>query len=139
VALQFATDLGALRAGVSLLGGSEVRVARELALAPASSVLVVVDLRRYERWVLEAVRTAADAGFVVVALSDGPLSPLAMAADHSFGLSATSPSPFDSHVGTLALLDLIVASVAERCRDTAADRLERVEKAWAARRSLTEH
>lgn len=138
VALQFATDLGALRAGVTLLGGSEVRIRRDLALASERSVLVVVDLRRYERWLLEAVSAAKEAGFVVIALSDGLLSPLAMAADHSFALAASSVSPFDSHVGTLALLDLLIASVAERQRDSAADRLQRVESAWAAGRSLTE-
>jgi DNA-binding MurR/RpiR family transcriptional regulator len=61
-----------------------------------------------------------------------------MAAAHAFTLAARSASPFDSHVGTLALLELIVAAVAERLRDTATSRLERVESAWAAARSLTD-
>jgi len=138
VALQFATDLGALRPGVSLLGGSDVSVRRDLALAAPASVLVAIDLRRYERWLLEAVDVAQQVGSTVVALSDGLLSPLAMSADHSFVLAASSVSPFDSHVGTLALLDLLVASVAERSRDAAAERLERVEAAWTAGRSLTD-
>ena len=72
------------------------------------------------------------------ACTDGPLSPLAMGAAYSFSLAARSLSPFDSHVGTLALFELLVAAVAERLRETATSRLERVESAWAAARSLTD-
>ena len=104
----------------------------------AESTLVVVDLRRYERWVLETVEVSKQAGHTVIALSDGLLSPLAMMADHSFAIAAASVSPFDSHVGTLALLDLLVAAAAERLKESAADRLQRVEKAWAAGASLIE-
>jgi DNA-binding MurR/RpiR family transcriptional regulator len=138
VALQFATDLGALRPGVAMVGGSDVAVRRALALSAAESTLMVIDLRRYERWVLEAVDVSKQAGHTVVALSDGLLSPLAMMADYSFAVAAASVSPFDSHVGTLALLDLLVAAAAERLKESAADRLERVEKAWAAGASLIE-
>ena len=64
------------------------------------------------------------------------LSPLAMGAHHSFAISAASVSPFDSHVGTLALCDLLVGQAAERLKDSAAERLERVETAWAEGRAL---
>jgi DNA-binding MurR/RpiR family transcriptional regulator len=136
VALQFAADLGALRPCVTMIGGSDVAVRRALALSASESTLVVVDLRRYERWVLDAVELSKQAGHTIVALSDGLLSPLAMMAHHSFAIAAASVSPFDSHVGTLALFDLFVAAAAERLKDPAADRLERVEMAWAAGSSL---
>jgi DNA-binding MurR/RpiR family transcriptional regulator len=123
---------------VAEVSGNDVAVRRQLALTGARATLVVIDLRRYERWLLDAVALAADLGHTIVACTDGPLSPLAMAATHSFTLAARSASPFDSHVGTLALLELIVAAVAERLRDTATSRLEQVESAWAAARSLTD-
>ncbi len=138
VARQFATDLGALRPGVELVDGSEVAVRRQLALTEVPATVVVVDLRRYERWLLEAFEQARGAGHTIVALSDGVLSPLAMGADHSFAIAAASVSPFDSHVGTLALFDLLVANAAERLRGIAADRLQQVEAAWAAAGSLTD-
>jgi DNA-binding MurR/RpiR family transcriptional regulator len=138
VALQFATDLGALRSGVATVSGNDIAVRRTLALTAAESTLVVIDLRRYERWVLETVEVSKQAGHTVIALSDGLLSPLAMMADYSFAIAAASVSPFDSHVGTLALLDLLVAAAAERLKESAADRLQRVEKAWAAGASLIE-
>ena len=64
-----------------------------------------------------------------------------MGADHSFAISAASVSPFDSHVGTLALFDLLVATTAERLKESAADGLQRVEsglgRSVLAHRSLT--
>ncbi|MBA3287321.1 MAG: MurR/RpiR family transcriptional regulator [Acidimicrobiia bacterium] len=138
VALQFANELAALRPDVTMVEGSAVAVGRQLALSMPHSTLLVVDLRRYERWVLDAAEQGRGAGHTVVALSDGLLSPLAMKADHSFVIAAGSVSPFDSHVGTLALLDLLVATTAERLRTTAADRLQRVEAAWAAATALTD-
>jgi DNA-binding MurR/RpiR family transcriptional regulator len=138
VAEQFATDLGALRPGVEVLSGSDVAVRRQLALTADAATVVVVDLRRYERWLLEAFEQARQAGHTTVALSDGVLSPLALGADHSFAIAAASVSPFDSHVGTLALFDLLVANAAERLREIASERLQQVEAAWAEGRSLTD-
>ncbi len=139
IAAQFAYELAALRPGVRLLSGSEVLVRRDLALSDPGAVVVAVDLRRYERWVLNTAAQATEAGHRLVALSDGVLSPLAMAAGHSFVVSAASVSAFDSHVGTLALLNLIVANTAERLKESAADRLQRVESSWAAGGSLSSH
>jgi DNA-binding MurR/RpiR family transcriptional regulator len=138
VAEQFVHDLGSLRGGVGQVAGNDVAVRQQLALSDADTTLVVIDLRRYERWLLDAVSAAEVAGHTIVACTDGPLSPLAVLAEHSFTLAARSASPFDSHVGTLTLLELIVGAVAERLRETATSRLERVETAWAAARSLTD-
>ena len=138
IALQFATELGALRAGVGVVEGSDVTVRRRLALAEPGATLLVIDLRRYERWLLEAFEQAKGAGFTIVAVTDGVLSPLAMGSHHSFAIAAASVSPFDSHVGTLALCDLLVGQAAERLRASAADRLGRVEAAWAEGRALTD-
>ncbi len=138
VALQFATDLAALRPGVVTISGSDVTVRRQLATTEAGATLLVIDLRRYERWLLDAFAQGKGAGHTIVALTDGLLSPLAMGAHHSFTISAGSVSPFDSHVGTLALCDLLVATTAERLKESAADRLQRVESAWAEASSLTD-
>ncbi len=138
IALQFVHDLGALRAGVEILWGPEVAVQRQIATSSPGSTLLVIDLRRYESWLLEAARAAQRAGHTVIALSDGPLSPLAMAAPVSFTLLAESVSPFESQLGTLALLELLVACVAERLQESAEQRLASVEAAWAEARSLTD-
>lgn len=130
VAQQFAGDLGVLRDGVVLIDGNEIAVARHLALLRPSDVMVTLDLRRYERWVVDAARSAAAAGVWSLALTDSVLSPLAAVADTTFVISAASAGPFDSHVGTLAVFNLLVASVAERLREVATARIDRLEAVW---------
>ena len=138
VAIQLLTELSMLRGGVTHLDGSEVNVLRSLALAKVEDVCLVIDLRRYERWVVEATRLARDRGLQLVALTDSPLSPLAQASDVSFVVNASGAGPFDSHVGTLALLNAIVTGVADRRRDSATDRLDQLEATWSATGALIE-
>lgn len=130
VAAQFAVDLGALRSDVVHLSGNEVAVMRHLAVAGQSAVLVVIDVRRYDRWVLAAASEADQAGLTMIALTDSVLSPLAALARHTFVISVASASPFESHVGTLALLNRFVVGVADRLRGPAADRLRLAEALW---------
>lgn len=131
VAQMAADALDLLRPGVHVVGGSPVGVARRLAHVAAGDVVLAVDLRRYERWVLDATAAAAAQGATVVAVTDSPLSPLAALATERFVVAAEGPGPFDTHVGTLALLDALVAGVADRLRATATARLDAVEQAWA--------
>lgn len=138
VAMQFAGDLSALRPGVAMLGGNEVAVRRAVALLETGDVVVAVDLRRYDRWLVDAVRAARSAGAWVVAVTDSSLSPLATVAARTFTVSAAGAGPFDSHVGTLALTNLVVAGVADRLRGVAVERLDRAEAAWRTADSLTD-
>ncbi|MEY4175508.1 MAG: hypothetical protein RI900_2673 [Actinomycetota bacterium] len=130
VARQFAGDLDALRGRVQLLDGSAVATGRSLSEYGPDDALVAIDLRRYDRDVVDAVTLAARRGVWVSAFTDGPLSPLARHSDASFVLHAEAVGPFDSHVGTLALADLVVAAVAARLRGSAVERLDRAESAW---------
>ena len=138
VALQFVGDLGALRPGVEMLNGNEVAVSRRLSQVRSGDTLITIDLRRYDRWVVDAAKEATRRGAWLLALTDSALSPLAGMADQSMVLSAGGVGPFDSHVGTLALLNLLVGSAAGRLRGTATDRLDKAEAAWSARSQLTE-
>jgi DNA-binding MurR/RpiR family transcriptional regulator len=138
VARQFADELDALRPGVSLLDGNEVRLERELALLSPEDAVVAVDLRRYDRWVVGGVGRAKDAGATIVAFTDSLLSPISAAADHTLVVTAAGGGPFDSHVGTLALFNVVVAGVAERLRSVATERLERAEDAWSANGALVD-
>lgn len=138
VASLFADELSMLRPGVALVDGSEVRVARLLADVGPSDVVVVLDLARYDRAVLDAAGRAAAAGATLVALTDSALSPLSSAAAVSFTASVTGAGPFDSHVGLLALANALLAGVAARLRRSATDRLDRVESAWRTAAALTD-
>jgi DNA-binding MurR/RpiR family transcriptional regulator len=114
-------------------------VTRSLGHTAPGDVLVAIDLRRYERWVLAAVETTAAAEGTVIALTDSRLSPLAGPAALTFVVAAEGAGPFDSHVGTLALINALVTGVATRLRRSATDRLDRVESAWQRAGTLTDH
>jgi DNA-binding MurR/RpiR family transcriptional regulator len=138
VAALLAAELSMLRPGVVAVGGSEVRVARLLADVGRGDVVVVIDLARYDRAVLDAAGRAGERGAALVALTDSALSPLALVATASFIASVTGAGPFDSHVGLLALANALLAGVAARLRRTATDRLDQVEAAWRSAAALTD-
>jgi DNA-binding MurR/RpiR family transcriptional regulator len=138
VARQLLGDLRALRDGVSLIDGNDVAVRRAVAEVHEDDVLVAIDLRRYDKWVVEISRRARAQGVWCAAITDSLLSPLASLADHTFTVAAAGGGPFDSHVGTLALVNVVVAGVADRLRAVATDRLDRAEAAWRDAGSLTD-
>ena len=74
----------------------------------------------------------------IVAVTDSVLSPLAAAADSTLVVDAASTGPFDSHVGTLALLNLLVVDVSVARRDAATARLDRLESTWRETEALTD-
>jgi DNA-binding MurR/RpiR family transcriptional regulator len=138
IASLFAAELSMLRPDVVPVGGSEVRVARLLADAGPADVVVVIDLARYDRAVLDAAGRAVSRGAALISLTDSALSPLATGAAVSFTASVTGAGPFDSHVGLLALANALLTGVAGRLRRSATDRLDRVESAWRAADALTD-
>ena len=131
VAATVARELDLLRPGVEVVAGSPVAVARSLAGIDAGDVVLAIELRRYERWVLEAAAAARTTGATLVAVTDSIVSPLAEGASEVFVVAAEGVGPFDSHVGILALGNALVAGVALRLRASATARLDAVEAATA--------
>ena len=127
-----AGQLDLLRDGVHEITGTPVKVSRDLVRIEPEDVVVVVDLRRYERWLLETTARAADTGATLVALTDGRLSPLAERAAITFVVAARGVGPFDSTVGAMSLVHALIAAVAARLRRSATGRLDAVEESWRA-------
>ncbi len=138
VGAMLATALSLVREGVTQVSGSDVAVARQMAACGPDTVVVALDLRRYERWVVEHVTRAVAAGASAVAVTDSLLSPLAAEAAVSFTVSAEGAGVFDSHVGMLALANALVTGTAAQLRRSATDRLDAVEAAWRAAGALIE-
>ncbi|MEZ5251001.1 MAG: SIS domain-containing protein [Ilumatobacteraceae bacterium] len=136
VAQQFVVDLGALRDDVFVLDGNEIAVRRQIALLRPTDVLVTLDFRRYERWLVGAAVDAARAGVWAVTVTDSLLSPLAAHAQRAFVVAAAGAGPFDSHIGTLAVFNVLVTGVADQLRAVATERLDRLEAVW--QRALTD-
>jgi DNA-binding MurR/RpiR family transcriptional regulator len=136
VARQFQSQLHQLRPDVALIGGSDVEIRRDLAVLDDRATVVLIDLRRYERWVLEAQKVVAARGIWSAGVTDSMLSPIAAASDVAFVVGAGSIGPFDSYVGVLALLNLVALDVASRLKGSATQRLAAIEAAWSAHGTL---
>lgn len=136
VGCTLAQRLTQLRDGVTLVGGSQVVAARVLARLAGGDTLVAIDIRRYESWLVELARWAVDAGAALIAITDGPLSPLAGLAAETLTMSAEGVGPFDSMTAGIALANALVAGVAARVRTTATPRLDRIEAVWTATGAL---
>lgn len=136
IAQQFTAEVSSLRPTVGMVDGNDVEVQRRVAMLDSSTTLVVIDLRRYDRWVLDAYSAAVARGVHPVAITDSLLSPLAVSAEQTFVVAAGAVGPFDSHVGTLALLNLTIAELSRALQAVAAPRLEAAEQAWQRGDSL---
>jgi DNA-binding MurR/RpiR family transcriptional regulator len=124
------SGLSILRGGVRLLEPHSTGVT--LAGSDSRDVAVVLDFRRYRT---EAIRTAhilADRGVRIVAITDGPLSPLAPLTDTRIDLDVPAVGPFDSSVPAVATAELLVALVAIKLHDEATTRIDRTEQMWEA-------
>lgn len=138
VARQLLGELRALRDEVSMIEGNDVAVRRAVAMLQPGDTVLAVDLRRYDKWLVDAATGSRERGVWLAAVTDSLLSPLASLADRTFTVAAAGGGPFDSHVGTLALANLVVAGVADRLRAVATDRLDAAEAAWRHAGSLTD-
>lgn len=123
--------LSLLRSDVRSLSGSGASNSAELVDATPSDVVIAIDMPRYERRIVDTVRWLADLGVTVLAITDGPLSPLASLADVWVAIDVPAIGPFDSTLPTIAVAELVVAEVATRLGGAAIDRLDRAESLWA--------
>lgn len=106
-------------------------VGTDLAWAGAKDVAVAFDFYRYRQDAVETARAFADAGVEIVAITDGPLSPLAALTDNWLGLSVPAVGPFDSSVPAVAAAELLVAHVARRLHSQATEQIDRAEEMWS--------
>ena len=136
--VMLATQLDLLRPDVSVLDGSPVRVARQLSDISPGDIVVVIEHRRYERWLLDTLARARASGAFVVALTDRALSPVATDAAHAFVVAARGVGPFDSLTASVAVAHTLAAGVAAALRPSATARLDAVEAAWSVGRELVD-
>jgi DNA-binding MurR/RpiR family transcriptional regulator len=105
-------------------------VARDLSSATTEDIAIVIDFARYRRHSITAARTLADQGVPIIAITDGPFSPLASLTENRCDVSIPAIGPFDSSVPAVTVAELIVAQVAMQLRDEARKRIDRTEALW---------
>lgn len=125
-----AGNLRLLRAGVRRLDGAPPAMASKLAEAGPGDAAIVVDFPRYESAIVTAATELAAADVTVIAITDGPFSPLASLADHWLGVDVAAVGPFDSVLPVVAVAELLIAETARLLRERASERLDRIERLW---------
>ncbi len=124
------SGLAMVRPGVQLV--REHNVARDLADAGPDDVAVLFDFFRYRRSTVTAAKAFAGLGTTLLAITDGPLSPLASFTEMWCQIKVPAVGPFDSSVPTVAAAELLVAQVARDLNKDARDRVDRTEALWEA-------
>ena len=129
VASYLAYALGQLELKTHLLDGAGGMLGENLRSVDAHDVLLVASFRNYSPEVVEAAVTCSRRGVSVVAITDGPLSPLVNPAKVCFQLADDSSRPFRSLVAPLCLAQALVVStghqLAEKPQPRAAARKPR--------------
>lgn len=100
-------------------GGTEVAAGRLMAITPRD-VLVAISLPRYGRDAVALTEYARDRGATVVAITDGPASPLAPLATHLLAAPVAHPVLSASLVGPLAVIEALTAAVMVSRRENVA-------------------
>jgi DNA-binding MurR/RpiR family transcriptional regulator len=131
VAQLLVANLRLLRPRVHHVTGSDAAVAAMLVDASDRDAVIAIDAERYEQAVYRITRQLADRGAAVIALTDGPTSPLAGIADIRCDLTVPAIGPFDSAVPLVVIAELVTAAAARSARPGAARRLEAAESGWA--------
>lgn len=125
-----ASGLTMIRPGIHVV--SDQAIAQDLSSAGHGDAGVVFGFYRYRRAALAGAQILSRTGATLVAVTDGPLSPLAAIADVWCQISVPAIGPFDSSVPAVAVAELLVAEVAEILHDDATEHLDRVEELWSA-------
>jgi len=122
------SGLSMVRDGVHLV--EQHNLGRDLSGATEADAAVVFDFARYRRSTVLAARAFADLGVTLVAITDGPLSPLASLTEHWCELSVPAIGPFDSSMPAVLASELIIANVVDHLQPDVRERIDRLEKLW---------
>lgn len=113
-----------LRDDVRFLPDRDVERTAVLAALTRRDVLVVFDYRRYESDKTTMSALVQEQGGKVILFTDTWLSPAAPHAEVVLPSRVTAPSPYDSLVPTLAVLETVVAGVMAALGDDARKRMQ---------------
>lgn len=128
IADYFFTHMQALRPGTVLLPTNASLWPHYLIDMKRRDVLVAFDIRRYERGMLRLVEAASTRGAEVVLFTDQWGSPAARHARHVFHCRVEAPSPWDSSIVTLFIVEALVSAVATRSWKQASARMSELEE-----------
>ncbi len=130
------SGLSMVRGGVHLVQSHDL--GRDLSSAAHGDAAVVFDFARYRRSTILAAGALVELNVSLVAITDGPLSPLASMTDTWCELHVPAVGPFDSALPSVMVAELLVLEVVEKLGGSARDRVDRLEQLWGATETFIE-
>lgn len=124
----FFNHLQIIRPGVTLMSASPNVWPQHLLDMDAQSVLIIFDIRRYERDLARLARLARDQGAMIALFTDQWGSPISKIADVTVNAMVEVPSSWDSTLGINLVVEALIAEVQTRRWDVAKDRMESLEE-----------
>jgi len=132
VADYLSTYLEGIRHGVVALPPSSSHWPQHLLGMTRGDVLLVFDMRRYERNLNELAQLAHKRGVSIVVFTDQWISPISAIATHTIPVRIEVPSSSDSTVATVFMAEALLAAVAERLWPDAETRIRDLEDMFDA-------
>ena len=123
-----------IRPGVTLLSQSPNVWPQVILDMDKSAVLVVFDIRRYERDLAKLAALAKERNAEIVLFTDQWGSPVTKLADHVFNAMVEVPSSWDSTISINLIVEALIAEVQRRRWSAAKDRIEALEDLFKSTR-----
>ena len=123
----FYTHMQMVRDGVTLLTSSSNTWSHNLLNMQSGDVLVMFDIRRYERDVLRLAELARSRELELVLFTDQWGSPAAKFASHRFHTRTEVPSAWDSSIMPLFIIESLTAAIQNLSWEESEDRMKALE------------
>jgi DNA-binding MurR/RpiR family transcriptional regulator len=136
VGTSLATDLGMVRPHVELAPSGPIAITRAMSWLERGDVVIAIDIPRYDRSTVNAAALCTAAGADVIAITDSPLAPFAIDATCVLLVASEGSAAFDSYVGVLALVNLLVAMTTTANAEQATEHLDLLEATWSTGNAL---
>lgn len=130
----FYNHLQIIRPGVTLLGASPNVWPQYILDMDPASVLILFDIRRYERDLERLAELAKEREAEIVLFTDQWGSPISKLADHVVNALIEVPSNWDSTLAINLVIEALIAEVQTRVSDTARARIEALEDMFQSTR-----
>lgn len=117
---------------VHLVSSGWADVFEEIVRISRDDVLVGISFPRYSTRTLEAMRFARKSGAQVIAITDGPLSPLKAASDVCLEAQTEMASFVDSLAAPLSVINALIVSLAINRKDELSNHFKQLEGIWDA-------
>lgn len=128
LAHQAAHYLTLMKSDVQVLPAGGASYSHEIASIAKGDVLLVIAFRRRPRLLPTIIKEARDAGAITVLITDLSAAASAKASNHVLRCRCQSPSPFNSFVAAVTIINYLAWSVATAMGEESLKRFEKIDR-----------